>query len=304
MNKFPKIRLLLLALASIAVGIAWWHTRPAPPGALVQPIPSQSANASLVDESTYATALRLAQLASDSQEQAFAASALRIADHELALAFTAALRDAEAHPPVLSPEAQKIQDRLRKSRLLLDTDQQRVTQLTTALAAATASQQDVLQDELDLAQSQLDLDKDEVEEAEQDLVAAGGNPQQRIEIMVQEHDAQVKARAAAAPASGPTGAAAAAAAVAAAEMGVPQGSWYRVREWSRLKRKARELEAAQRASLDKAQRLYAQRTALADKLEDTKGNRRALPAHEKRQGCGQSDRCSGESRGTRAAFAR
>ena len=122
---------------------------------------------------------------------------MRVADHELALAFTAALRDVEAHPPDLSPEAREIQDRLVKSQALLDSDQQRVTQLSAALAAATGRKKMHCSDELELAQSQLDLDKDEVEEANQDLLAAGGNPQQRIEAMVQEHDAQVKARAAA-----------------------------------------------------------------------------------------------------------
>ena len=69
-----------------------------------------------------------------------------------------------------------------------------MTQLTADLAQAKTPQKDTLQDELELAQSQLDLDKDELEEANEDLVAAGGNPQLRIEAMVQEHDAQVKTR--------------------------------------------------------------------------------------------------------------
>src|SRR3984885_11993648 len=104
----------------------------------------------------------MAHLAATPEDPPFATTSLRVADHELALAFTAALRDVEAHPPQLSPEALKIQDRLQKSQQMLDADQQRVSQLTQNLAQAKIEQKDSVQDELELAQSQLDLDKDEV----------------------------------------------------------------------------------------------------------------------------------------------
>ncbi len=191
-----------------------------------------------------------------------------MADHELALAFTAALRDVEAHPPALSPEARAIQDRLVKSQALLDSDQQRVTQLSAALAAANESQKDTLHDELELAQSQLDLDKDEVEEANQDLVAAGGNPQQRIEAMVQEHDAQVKARAAAAPA----------APIGPAER---TGSLREFREWLKLRQEQQQLADAADLAQQSAETLSAQRTALAASLEETKGGIAELAHHTK-----------------------
>src|SRR6202166_3909767 len=191
-----KISTILLALLLAAAGIGWWETAP-PTARVTKQRAAALAAAELVDQSTYTTAQRLAPLAETPEEQAFAQSALRVADHALAFAFTTALRDAEAHPPALSPEAQKIQDRVRKSQGLLDSDQQRVQELTGALAQAKQTQKDALQDELDLAQSQLDLDKDELEEASQDLVDAGGNPQKRIEALEQAHNAQVKARVAA-----------------------------------------------------------------------------------------------------------
>ena len=146
-----------------------------------------------MDQSTYTTAQRLAQLAVAPEELSFSQFALRIADHELDLAFTEALRDVEAHPPALSADAAAIQARIAKSQILFSTDQQRVNDLTAALAQAKTEQKDKLQDQLDLAQSQLELDKDELDEANQDLVEAGGNPRQQIESMVQEHDAQTKA---------------------------------------------------------------------------------------------------------------
>src|ERR1019366_3710824 len=217
-----------------------------------------------VDESAYTTAQRLARLATMAEEQPFVATALRVADHELALAFTAALRDVEAHPPALSPEALKIQDRLQKSQVLLDADQQRVAQLSADLTQAKPSQKDALQDELD-------LDKDELEEADQDLVAAGGNPQQRIEAMVQEHDAQVKARASGAPALRES----------AAQAAGLHGAWMQFRDWLKIRQELQQLAAAQEAARGKAESLSQQRAALATSLESAKGGISELAQHTK-----------------------
>src|ERR1700730_18024872 len=216
-----KISAALLAVLLAAAVVAWWQTAPPSPKVVARRAAAVTSSA-LVNESVYATAQRLAQLATTAAEQPFVATALRVADHELALAFTAALRDVEAHPPTLSPEALKIQDRLQKSQVLLDADQQRVAQLAADLTQAKPSQKDALQDELDLAKSQLDLDKDELEEADQDLVAAGGNPQRSIEAMVQKHEAQVKARAG--------GTAASSGGPATPTAGL-HGAWTEFRDW-------------------------------------------------------------------------
>ncbi len=145
-----KMAAAALALLLIAAGIAWWKT--APPALQDRRPNAAITSADLVDQRTYTTAERLAQLAVAPGEQSFSQSAVRIADHELDLAFTEALRDAEAHPP--------------------------------------ADKKDRIQDQLELAQSQLELDKDELDESNQNLVEAGGNPRQQIESMVQEHNSQ------------------------------------------------------------------------------------------------------------------
>ena len=98
MKMLHKVWVAVLALMLVAAGAGWWHTRP-PSSAVAKKRAAAVTSAALVDESSYTTALRLAQLATTSQEQPYALSALRVADHELALAFTAALRDVEAHPP-------------------------------------------------------------------------------------------------------------------------------------------------------------------------------------------------------------
>ena len=265
-----KLSAALLAVLLIGAGIAWWKTSPPSPKVMAQRAAAVT-SAALVDETAYATAQRIALLATSPQEQPFVQTALRVADHELALAFTAALRDVEAHPPKLSADALKIQDRLQKSQQMLDADQQRVTQLTQNLAQAKVAQKDSVQDELELAQSQLDLDKDEVEAAGQDLLAAGGNPQQRIEAMVQEHDAQVKARATSA----------AAAITAPATITAPHGSLLRFGDWLKLRQKEQQLTDASTAANSKAQDLTQQRVALAASLDSAKGGISELAQHSK-----------------------
>jgi small-conductance mechanosensitive channel len=260
-----KILTAALAVLLIMAAFAWWRTAPATIHARASKAAITSTD--LVDQSTYSTAQRLAQLAIAPEEQSLSQAALRIADHELDLAFTEALRDVEAHPPALNSDAAAIQARITKSQTLLGSDQQRVTDLTAALAQAKADQKDKIQDQLDLAQSQLELDKDELDESNQNLVDAGGNPHQQIESMVQEHDAQTKAH------PNPT------AAKAAVED--QKGAIGKFRDWWQLRQKEQALEAAGYAALQKAQALTAKHTALASGLDATKGSIPELALHTK-----------------------
>jgi small-conductance mechanosensitive channel len=260
-----KILSAVLGLLLIVAGIAWWKT--APPTLHARKADAAITSTDLVDQSTYTTAQRLAQVAFAQEEQSFSQSALRIADHELDLAFSEALRDAEAHPPALNADAAAIQARITKSQTLFSAGQQRVTEFTAALAQAKADQKDKIQDQLDLAQSQLELDKDELDESNQNLVEAGGNPRQQIESMVQEHDAQTKAHPNPTPAN------------AAAED--RRGSIGKFRDWWQLRQKGQALEAAGFAAQQKAQALSARHAALASGLEATKGSIPELALHTK-----------------------
>jgi small-conductance mechanosensitive channel len=260
-----KILSAALALLLIVASIAWWKT--APPALQVRKANAAITSTDLVDQSTYTTAQRLAQLASAPEEQSLSQSALRIADHELDLAFTEALRDVEAHPPALSTDAAAIQARIANSQTLLSADQQRVNDLNAALAQAKADQKDKIQDQLDLAQSQLELDKDELDESNQNLVEAGGNPRQQIESMVQEHDAQTKAH------LNPP------APKAAADD--QRGAIGKFRDWWQLRQKERALEAAGYAARQKAQALSAKHATLASGLDATKGSIPELALHTK-----------------------
>jgi small-conductance mechanosensitive channel len=254
--------LLLLLMLAVA---AWWKTAPPTLEVRKQAVAAITTK-DLVDQSTYATAQRLALLAVTPEEQAYAQAALRIADHELDLAFSEALRDVDAHPPALNSEAARIQARVIKSQALLEADQQRVSELGGELAQAKSDQKDTLQDELDLAQAKSQLDKDELDGANQDLAAAGGNPRRQIEAIEQEHAAQTKAHATSV-------------ATVAAASNQPQGSLGKFRGWRQLRQKRLELEDARAAAAEKGRSLADRRAALAASLDSTKGGIAELAHH-------------------------
>ena len=251
---------LLACLAAALYGI--WATNQPPPPELARQEPARQPSATdsalAIDERTFRRAQKLSALATAPEELPHAQSATQLADHELDVAFAAALRQIEAHPPVLSAEAQKIADRLQKSQKQMESDQSQVNQLTAALAQPAAAQNSSLQDRLDLAQSQLELDKDEVAAANQDLLQAGGNAHQRIQKMMQEHAAAENNH----PASKTT---------AADPLSSLHGLVERLREWLALRKKQHYLQYAAVQATSSATELSAERQKLAAQLEASKG---------------------------------
>jgi small-conductance mechanosensitive channel len=145
--------------------------------------------APLVDKSPLETAQRLAQMPTSPEELPFAQETLRLGDKEMDLAFAAAVRDATEHPPALSAEAKEVQARLQKAERALEEDKVQAEHLTIAEGKASGEKKDALDDQLDLVKAQLELDQDEVDDAKQDLIRAGGDPQGRIQKLVEEHEA-------------------------------------------------------------------------------------------------------------------
>ncbi|HET9994866.1 MAG TPA: mechanosensitive ion channel domain-containing protein [Candidatus Acidoferrum sp.] len=145
--------------------------------------------ATLVDQTPFLTARRLAQMPLSAEELPFAQEALRLGDKEMDLAFAAVVREAQEHPPQLSAEAKAIEVRLQKAERAVEADDAQVKQLTAEEGKASGQKKDSLDHQLDQAKAQLELDQDEVDDAKQDLVRAGGDPQSRIQTMVEEHEA-------------------------------------------------------------------------------------------------------------------
>jgi len=244
LKTLAAVLVVLLALT----GYGFWATRPpasaAPVGALgaVSQAEAVGPGQSTIDESTLLTAQRLARLATAPEEVPLARTAVQLADHELDLAFAGALRHIEAHPPVLSAEALEIQDRLANGQRQLASDSEHAKRLTEALAKAPDAGKPAIQDQLDLAQAQQQLDQDEVAQDNDDLMHAGGNEHQRIQMMQQEHEAAAQRRLEAPTAD----------ATALANL---KGLVGKVRQWMTLRRRERWLGKAQEHAAESAAQL-------------------------------------------------
>ena len=269
MKALHKIAGVALVLLLLAAGYGIFRTEPpAPSLPAAEKIANRAASAPagqpLVDQTPLKIAQQIAPLVTLSEERPLAQEALRLADHEVDLGFTAALRDAAQHPPPLSPEAKQIQARLQKAEKALASDQALVAQLTSADAKAAGDKKDSLDDQLDIANAQQELDQDEVDDAKQDLIRAGGDPQDRIQAMVKDHDASTHAtEAALASAAAPT---------------EQRGLIHRAAQWWALHKKQLLLWRARQETETTIASLSARHDALDAQIDAEKTNSAALPA--------------------------
>src|SRR6266404_1735920 len=261
MSVLQKLAAAALVALLAAVGYGLWTTSPTATSVRAQRAAARASAASdlpVIDQNMYVTAKHLARLATTAEEQPLAQSAVQIADHELDLAFTAAIHHLEAHPPALSAEALQIQQRLLAAQKELESDTQEVKRLTAALAQAADADKAAFQDRLELAQSQLELAQDEVQEADNDLLQAGGNLHQRIQMMQQEHDATERNAAAIPVAAAPS------------RFGSLRGLVGQVRSWYAVHEKREALAEAQQHAADSASQLAAERQQIAADLAASK----------------------------------
>jgi small-conductance mechanosensitive channel len=208
--------------------------------------------AAIVDQTPLLTAQRLAQMPTSTEEQPFAEEALRLGDHEMDLAFAAAVRDAQEHPPVLSAEAKEIEARLQQSERAVEADKAEVTRLAAAYEKASADKKDALDDQLDVARAQQELDQDEADDAKQDLIRSGGDPKGRIQSMVEEHEANSHV--------------ADTMRVAVSNSVEARGLIHRVQQWSALHEKRLHLWRAKQDAESLAMSLAAQHDALESQI--------------------------------------
>jgi len=268
MSALQKAIAIVLVVLLAATGYGLWSTRGVvtPVKAAAEPAPENAAP--VIDQNTLLTAQRLARLANTPEEQPLAQAAVQTADHELDLAFSGALRRIEAHPPVLSPEAQAIQQRLDEAQKQLGTDTDAVNRLKARLAAAADPDKPAIQDQLELAQSQLEITQDQVEEANSDLLAAGGNVHQRLQKAQEEHAAAERAsvlNVASAPSTPAT--------LFARLNGLVGG----IRQWLALHEKRSWLTEARHDAATSAARLAERRAQLVADLDNARARLAALP---------------------------
>lgn len=215
-----------------------------------------------VDQRTLQTARRLALQAAGAEEQAFARQALRLANHELDLAFAEALRQAVEEAPPPSPEARQRQAEKAAAEAEVAEDQRQIQLLSSQLAGVSGSARAALEDRLELMKARLELDQDELEEAAENLERAGGDPQARVRRLKASREA---AEQAAVPPPETT-----------RESAAPRGSVLsRYRGWASERGTRLQLAQAQADAQARIQRLTARQEAVATRMQEDRTARAA-----------------------------
>jgi small-conductance mechanosensitive channel len=237
---------LLVLLAATVYGIV--RTNVVSPTRAAIPL---AADSSVVDQSSLITVQELVRLPTMPEEVGLAQDAFRVADQEMDLAFADAVREAAAKPRISTPEIQSISQRLQRAQEGLAADQAEAASLTAAVAKAGPTTMDNLTDELNLTKAHVALHQDEVDDARQDLIVAGGDPQGRMEAIVAEHDASSRS-------SDSTR-------IAATAPPVARGLIHRAELWWDLRQKAGVVHKAQSAAEAKGSAFATQHATLEKK---------------------------------------
>jgi small-conductance mechanosensitive channel len=269
MRRIQKIAAIVIVLLAAFVIYAFWETRKSLPSVESKSVsPSSAPEPVLVDQTPLKTAQRLAQLAASHDERTLAQEALRLADFDVDEAFDNALRRARLHPAPLSAEAKECETRLQKAEKLLAADQARAKQLADLAAKANESKKDALEADLIQAQADLELDQDEVDDAKQDLIRAGGDVIDRIEALKKEHEETTHGTSNAIP-SGP-------------EPVDQVGLLHRVQQWRLLHQKQMELWQAKTETETAMAALEEKHNALDAEVDAEKANVPELAHHSKK----------------------
>lgn len=274
MSSAVKIAAVVLILLVGATGYGLYVFRQ-PSLAARSALKTASPAETLVDQTPLKRAQQLAQAPMTPDEKPLADEALRLADFEVDLAFAAALHDAKEHPPVLQGEAKQIAARMQTAQKFVENAQGRVDQLTAAVAKAKGEKQEQLQDDLAVAQGDLDLAQDEVDDAKQDLIRAGGDPEDRIQQMEQEHKSSEKSSLASASSVAP--------------LVYQPGLIHRYQQWSQEHQKHLQLLWAQQAAQAAIAKLSQAHEALDAKIESEKAATPQLAHHAKQGAAAQPD---------------
>lgn len=269
MQKTQRLIAIVLLVLVVAAAYGIWTTRPsasqAPPRANAKQVVDDR---SLVDQTPLKTAQQMAQLATTRDERQFAQEALRLADMDVDLAFDNALRQARLHPPALSAEAKQCEARLQRAQNLLKADQERAVDISERQAKAPESKRDALGADLVQAQADIELDRDEVDDAKQDLIRAGGDLTDRIDALKKSHEEMAKNTASAIPTT--------------PEAADQLGLIHRIAQWRELHQKQMQLWKAKGEAEVALAALSAKHDALDAQIDQEKAANPELSHHVKK----------------------
>src|SRR6185369_13242887 len=145
-----------------------------------------------VDTGHLTTARQLAAMATTRDEMRYAREALRLADHQVDLAFAMALREAAEKRADPTPQTKQLFDRVKKDEAQVKAAQDEVDQLKKQLTTTPPTRQEAVQQRINLAQAQLELDQDELQDAQGDLFRSGADTQDRIQRQFARYQASSK----------------------------------------------------------------------------------------------------------------
>ena len=202
-------------------------------------------------------------LAGTPEEQQLAHQAERLANHEVDLAFTDALRRAASAQVPQTPELKELSDLKAQAQTAIEASQLIIARLTKQLTTARESMKAALEDQLEVARAQTALDKDELEAASEDLARLGGDPQARIRRLKEAHEAadRESSQAMASARTAPV---------------FQRGSlvaW--VGEWTAQRTKYGRLDRARQEAVDKVQVLTKRRERIEARAKQEKEDREA-----------------------------
>jgi len=223
---------------------------------------SNAAQAPLVDERPLPTARGLASLAITAEEQRLSQEAVRIADHEVDLAFADALRQAAEQKSDQDPKKRDLYMKMQQAQAALADVQSRVEQLKAQIASAKPGEKEALQERKDLLDAEQALAEDEVEDAQQELIRAGGDQEAAVQRQRDQHEAgehELEQH----QGQNPTGASPAVDLGASNLVG-------QMRAWMWLRDKRAHIESARRQAEEMGNDLLAQHGALQRRVREQK----------------------------------
>jgi small-conductance mechanosensitive channel len=181
---------LLIAVAVVATAIIGMvllrYGINAGPAPAAQAKPQASG---LVDQQPLITAQRLAALATTSGERELAQNALRLADHEVDLAFAAALHQASEHAAPIPAAARPILARVHTLQDQVKAEQKEVARLKQLAEKANENRKSILEEDLQLQSATLEVDQEDLDAARQELIRVGGDPKSKIQQLMDQHEA-------------------------------------------------------------------------------------------------------------------
>lgn len=232
MHTGRRVPAIVVAVLAITAGVGTWLTRATEPPSASRARPS--AFASRVDQQPLLTAQQLDALAITRDENWLSRQAVNVADHEVDLAFTSALRDAQNHPPAATPETNAIRKRIAQANDRMAADEATVNKLSFLKKPSDADLS-----ALQLAEAEFVLHRNELDDAKRDLARSGADPETFIRRQFQQHQAAMHPSQ---PQAGP-------AYLAKPDFDLPHTMYAQLRTWFGLRDKQKQLAAAQQQAL-------------------------------------------------------